>query len=146
MAVKSIVCGVTGSENSEKAVKAASEMAAVEKARLTFIFVVDVRFMSGLTVQLRPKYAEDFLERLGEKILDEALIVASSKGVTAKKTLRKGRVLDEVVKVIKEEGADLLVAGDEGHFFAEKVLFGSRVPDNIKEMERRSGVTVKVIR
>jgi nucleotide-binding universal stress UspA family protein len=146
MAVKSIVCGVTGSENSEKAVKAASETAAAEKGRLTFVYVVDVGFMSGLTVQLRPKYAEDFLERLGGKILDEALTVASSKGVTAKKALRKGRLLDEVVKVIKEEGADLLVVGDEGRGFAEKVLFGNRLPDNIKELERRSGVTVKVIR
>jgi hypothetical protein len=30
MSMKSIICGVTGSENSEKAVKAASQMAAAE--------------------------------------------------------------------------------------------------------------------
>ena len=146
MAVKSIVCGVTGSENSEKAMKAASEMAAADKARLTFVYVVDVGFMSGLTVQLRPKYAEDFLERLGGKILDEAVAVASTKGVTAKKALKKGKVMDEVAKVIKEEGADLLVVGDEGRSFAEKILFGNPMPDHIKELERRSGVAVKVIR
>jgi nucleotide-binding universal stress UspA family protein len=146
MAVKNIVCGVTGSENSEKAVKAASEMAAADNARLTFVYVVDVGFMSGLTVQLRPKYAEDFLERLGGKILDEAVAVASSKGVTAKKALRKGKVMEEVAKVIKEEGADMLVVGDEGRGFAEKVLFGNPLPDHIKELELRSGVAVKVIR
>jgi nucleotide-binding universal stress UspA family protein len=146
MATKSIVCGVTGSENSEKAIKAASEMAAAEKARLTFVYVVDVGFLSGLTVQLRPKYAEDFLERLGGKILDEAVAIASSKGVAAKKALAKGKLMDEVIKVVKEEGADILVVGDEGRGFAEKVLFGNRLPDNIKELERRSGVTVKVIR
>jgi nucleotide-binding universal stress UspA family protein len=146
MAIKSLVCGVTGSENSEKAVKAASEMAAGEKAHLTFVYVVDVSFLSGLTVQLRPKYAEDFLERLGGKILDEAVAIASSKGVASKKALRKGKLMDEVIKVVKEEGADILVVGDEGRGFAEKVLFGNRLPDNIKELERRSGVTVKVIR
>jgi len=146
MAIKSLVCGVTGSENSEKAVKAASEMAAAEKAHLTFVYVVDVSFLSGLTVQLRPKYAEDFLERLGGKILDEAVAIASSKGVASKKALRKGKLMDEVIKVVKEEGAAILVVGDEGRGFAEKVLFGNRLPDNIKELERRSGVTVKVIR
>jgi nucleotide-binding universal stress UspA family protein len=146
MATKSVVCGVTGSENSEKAVKAASQMAAAEGSRLTFLFVVDVGFLRGLTVQLRPKYAEDFLERLGAQILDEAAAVAASLGVTAKKVLRKGKIMDEVTEVLKEESADLLVVGDEGHTFAERVLFGHRPPDSVKEMERRTGVAVKVIR
>jgi nucleotide-binding universal stress UspA family protein len=143
---KSIVCGVTGSENSEKAVRAACQMASAQGARLTFVYVVDVSFMSGLTVQLRPKYAEDFLERLGAKILDEAAAIALSKGVPAKKALRKGKVLDEVIEVIKEEGADLLVVGDEGRTFAEKVLFGNPLPDNVKELERRAGVAVSIVR
>jgi nucleotide-binding universal stress UspA family protein len=146
MAIKSVVCGVTGSENSEKAVKAASQMAAAEGSRLTFLYIVDVGFLGGLTIQLRPQYAEDFLERLGERILDEAVAAATSAGVTAKKVLRKGKMMDEVIKVIKEESADLLVVGDEGHSFAERVLFGHRPPDSVKEMGRRTGVAVKVIR
>jgi nucleotide-binding universal stress UspA family protein len=146
MPTKTIVCGVTGSENSEKAVRAASPMASAQGARLTFVDVVDVGFLSGLTVQLRPKYAEDFLERLGGKILDEAAAIASSVGVCAKKVLRKGKALEEVIKVIKEESADTLVVGDEGRTFAEKVLFGNRLPDNVKELERRAGVAVSIVR
>jgi nucleotide-binding universal stress UspA family protein len=146
MTTKSIVCGVTGSDNSEKAVKAASQMAAAQGARLTFVYIVDIGFMSGLTIQLRPKYAGDFLERLGEKILDEAEQVASTEGVTAKKVLKKGKVIDELARVIKEESADTLVVGDEGRTFAEKVLFGNRLPDNVKELEKRLGVTVSIIR
>jgi nucleotide-binding universal stress UspA family protein len=146
MATKSVVCGVTGSENSEKAVKAASQMAAAEGSRLTFLFVVDVGFLHGLTVQLRPQYAEGFLEHIGGHILDEAAAVAASMGVTAKKVLRKGKLMDQVIEVLKEESADLLVVGDEGHSFAERVLFGHRPPDSVKEMERRTGVAVKVIR
>jgi nucleotide-binding universal stress UspA family protein len=146
MAIKSIVCGVTGSENSEKAVKAAAETAKDSTARLAFVYVVDTRFLQGLTIQLRPKYAEDFLERLGNKILDEAVAVASSKGVSAKKFLRKGKVLEEVSKVIKEEVADLFIVGDEGRTFAEKILFGNKMPDNVGELGRRAGVAVKVIK
>jgi nucleotide-binding universal stress UspA family protein len=146
MDIKNIVCAVTGSVNSEKAVKAAAEMAKGEGRHLTFVYVVDVAFLSGLTVQLRPKYAEDFLERLGNKILDEAVSTASSIGVGAKKVLRKGKVMDEVGRVIKEEGADILIVGDEGRSFAEKVLFGSRLPDHIAELERKAGVPVKVVK
>jgi nucleotide-binding universal stress UspA family protein len=146
MPIKSIVCGVTGSDNSEKAVKAASQTAAAEGARLTFVYIVDIGFMSGLTIQLRPQYAEDFLERMGRTILDEAERVASSQGVTAKKVLKKGKVIEEIASVIKEEGADLLVVGDEGRTFAEKVLFGNRLPDHVKELEQRLGVTVSIVR
>jgi nucleotide-binding universal stress UspA family protein len=146
MTIESIVCAVTGSVNSEKAVRNAADMAVTNLARLTFVYVVDVGFLSGLTVQLRPEYAEHFLDRLGNKILDEAVAIASSAGVTAKKVLRKGKVMDEVTKVIKEESADILVVSDEGRTFAEKVLFGERLSDNIKEMEKRAGVPVKVFR
>jgi nucleotide-binding universal stress UspA family protein len=146
MGIKNIVCGVTGSENSEKAVKAAVEMAKGEGSHLTFVYVVDVGFLSGLTVQLRPEYAEHFLERLGNKILDEAVSAALSTGVGAKKVLRKGKVMEEVSKVIKEEGADMFIVGDEGRSFAEKVLFGNPFPDHIKELEKRAGVAVKIVR
>ena len=146
MKSKVIVCGVTGSVNSQKAVKAAVEMALTEGTPLIFVYVVDVAFLSGLTIQLRPKYAEDFLERLGNKLLDEAAGIASSMGVAVKKVLRKGKVMTELSKVLKEEKGDLLVVSDEGRGFAEKVLFGERLPNNIKELERRAGVPVKVIR
>ena len=146
MKSKVIVCGVTGSVNSQKAVKVAVEMALTEGTPLIFVYVVDVAFLSGLTIQLRPKYAEDFLERLGNKLLDEAAGIASSMGVAVKKVLRKGKVMTELSKVLKEEKGDLLVVSDEGRGFAEKVLFGERLPNNIKELERRAGVPVKVIR
>jgi len=146
MSSKTIVCGITGSVNSQKAVKAAVEMALNEGATLIFAYVVDVAFLSGLTIQLRPKYAEDFLDRLGNKLLEEAAGIASAGGVAAKKVLRKGKVMAVLSKVLKEEKGDLLVVSDEGRGFAEKVLFGERLSDNIKELERRAGVPIKVIK
>ena len=143
--MKSIVCGVTGSENSRKAVHVAAEMALKDSAQLTYVYVVDVGFLQGLTVELRPEYAESFLERLGGQILHEAAKTASSMGIQPKALLRKGKIMDEVSKVIKEVGGDLLVVGDEGQTFAQKVLFGKRIQNNVKEMERISGVPVKVI-
>lgn len=145
MTIKSIVCGITGSENSRKAMVAAADMAQTHSARLTYLYVVDAGFLKGLTIQLTPDYAEEFLERLGDKILDEAVAVAHSKGVTAKKVLRKGKIMEEVCRVVLEETGDILVVSDEGRTFAEKVLFGRRMPDSIKEMERLTGIPVKVV-
>ena len=126
MIMKNIVCGITGSENSRKAVRVAADLALKDSAQLTYVYVVDTGFLKGLTV-------------------DEGVEAASSMGVQAKKVLRKGRIMDEVSKVIQEVGGDLLVVGDEGRTFAQKVLFGKRIQNNIKEMERISGVHVKVI-
>jgi len=143
--MKSIVCGVTGSENSQKAIRVAAEMALKDSAQLTYVYVVDAGFLQGLTIELRPEYIESFLERLGRQILDEAVGAALSIGVQAKKVLRNGKIMKEICEVVKEVGGDLLVVGDEGHTFAQKVLFGKRIQDNVKEMERLSGVPVKVI-
>jgi nucleotide-binding universal stress UspA family protein len=146
MGLKSIVCGITGSENSQKAMQFALKMALADSARLTFVYVVDVGFLKGITIQLTPQYAEEFLERLGNRILDEAMEIASSKGLTAKKVVRKGKIMEEVCKVIKEEKGDILVVGDEGRSFAQNVLFGKRLSNTVKEMERLTGVPVKVVR
>jgi nucleotide-binding universal stress UspA family protein len=146
MTLKSIVCGITGSENSQKAVHVASDMALADSARLTFVYVVDVGFLQGITIQLTPRYAEEFLERLGNRILEEAMEIAASKGLTAKKVVRKGKIMEEVSKVVEEEKGDILVVGDEGRSFAEKVLFGKRLSHTVKEMERLTGVSVRVVR
>ncbi len=146
MALNSIVCGVTGSEASEKATLAAARMAKEAGAALTLVYVVDASFLYGLTIQLRPEFAEQSLAHLGGHILDRGEEIAQGVGLSVKKVLRRGKILQVLQDVIREEAADVLVVGDEGRTFAEKVLFGGQVVDNVKEIEARTGVPVKVIR
>jgi nucleotide-binding universal stress UspA family protein len=146
MSYRSIVCGVTGSKRSHLAAREAARLARENQASLVYVYVVDVNFLKGMTVQLTTKYAEDTLAHIGETILNEAEGIAREEGVTPQKVLVRGRVIDEIRRVVVERQADLLVVGDEGRTFAEKVLFGGTVADNVAELEKQTGVPVKVVR
>ncbi len=146
MSYRSIVCGVTGSERSHLAAKEAARLARENQASLVYVYVVDVNFLKGMTIQLTSSYAEDTLAHIGETILAEAEDIARQEGVTPQKVLVRGRVIEEIRRVIIDRQADLLVVGDEGRTFAERVLFGGEVADSVAELEKQTGVPVKVVR
>jgi nucleotide-binding universal stress UspA family protein len=145
MAYKKIVCGVTGSESSQKAAREAARLAGENEADLTYVYAVDITFLKGITVQLTPQFAEKALEHLGGHILDQAEENALAQGLKPKKVLRAGPVLEVLKQVLTEEKADLLVIGHEDRSFFEKVLFRGEVEDHIKELTAQTGVPVRVI-
>lgn len=146
MEFKKIVCGVTGSPGSEKAALAAAELARDNHAELVYLYAVDLAFLGGLTVELRPEYAEKSRAHLGQHILDDAEQAALALGVKPVKALRMGKVLEVIQAALKEEGADLLVIDDEGRTFVEKHLLGGRVVDFAEDLQAQTGVKVMVVR
>lgn len=146
MAAKSIVCGVTGSDASHLAARQAARLAKEDGAALTFVYAVDAGFLHGLTIQLRAEYAESALLPVGRHILQDAVAIAAQEGVTARSELRKGKVLDVIKQVVAETGSDLLVLGDEGRTFTEKVLFGGEVLDHVNELQEQTGARVLIVR
>jgi len=147
MGYTSIVCGVTGSAHSQKAALEAAALAKKDNARLTYVYAVDIGFLkSGITVQLSSSFAEASLAHLGTHILDYAEQFAQSQGVTPKKIVRHGAVLEVLKQVVLEEKADLLVLGHENRTFFEKALFKGDVEDHIQELKQHTGVEVAVIR
>lgn len=147
MGYTSIVCGVTGSAHSQKAALEAAVLAKENNAALTFVYAVDVGFLrSGITVQLPSKFAEESMEHLGSHILSHAEQLAKTQGVSPKKVVRKGPVLEVLRQVMAEEKADLLVLGHENRTFFEKALFRGEVEDHIQELKQQTGAEVTVIR
>ena len=146
MAYKSIVCGVTGSESSQKAALEAARLAKEHQAVLTYVYAVDVKFLKGLTIELTPDFAEKTLEHLGGHILERAEESSDAQGVTPRKVIRSGAVLEVLKQVIGEEKADLLVLGHEARSFFEKILFGGEVEDHVQELIKQTGVNVLVVR
>lgn len=146
MAYKTIVCGVTGSEHSQKAALEAASLAKNHQARLIYVYAVDTSFLKGMTVELTPDFANKTLEHLGGHILERAEEIALSKGITPKKILRSGEVLEVLKQVLTEEKADLLIIGHEDRSFFEKVLFKGEVEDHIQELIKQTGVSVQVIK
>ena len=146
MDYKTIVCGVTGSLHSQKAALEAAIMASQSHAELIYVYVVDVSFLRRGSGSITSGAVADSLDRLGEQFLDFAEELAKAHGVTARKILRKGPVLDELIQVVHEEKADLLVLGHEPRTFFEKALFNGSVEDHLELLKKQTGAEVMVIR
>jgi len=147
MGYTSIVCGVTGSAHAQKAALEAAGLAKDNNASLTYVYAVDAGFFrSGITVQVSSKFAEETLEHLGSHILDNAEQLAKTQGVTPKKVIKKGPVLEVLRQVVAEEKADLLVLGHEERTFFEKAFFKGEVEDHIQELKQQTGAEITIIK
>ncbi len=146
MGYTKIVCGVTGSLHSQKAALEAAVLAGKSQAELIYVYIVDVSFLKRGSGSITSGAVADSLDRLGEQFLDVAEELAKTQGVTARKILRKGLVLDVLIQVVQEEKADLLVLGHEPRTFFEKALFNGSVEDHLKELKKQTCAEVMVIR
>jgi nucleotide-binding universal stress UspA family protein len=146
MTYTSIVCGVTGSAHAQKAALEAAVLANRDNARLTYVYAVDVGFLRGSVGGMSTGIAGEGLERLGQHILGFAEQLAQSQGVTPKKIVRRGAVLEVLKQVVLEEKADLLVLGHEERTFFEKALFKGSVEDHAEELKQQTGTEVAVIK
>lgn len=144
--VSTIVCGVTGSEVSERAVREAAFVAKQRGAKLVITYAVDASFLQGITVELRPEFAETSIEYLGKKILERMANIAREEGVEPVCTMKKGRMLEVLKEVAMENGAYLLVLGKEEPSFFDKVLFRDEVEDHVRELRERTGLEVMLVR
>jgi nucleotide-binding universal stress UspA family protein len=143
MEYTSIVCGVTGSAHSQKAALEAAHLARKNGARLTYVYAVDITFLrGGITIT---QNVEKSLERLGNHIVKIAVEIASTLGVTPKKVVGKGHVMEVLKKTILEEKADLLVLGHQKRTFFERALFKGSVENQIGELKRQTGIDVTVV-
>jgi nucleotide-binding universal stress UspA family protein len=147
MGYQKILCGVTGSLHSQKAALEAAVMAGQSHAELIYVYVVDVSFLKrGSSGSITSGAVAESLDRLGEQFLSVAEEIAKTQGVVPKKILRKGLVLDVLIKVVQEEKADLLVLGHEPRTFFEKAIFDGSVEDHLEELKKQTGAEILVIR
>jgi nucleotide-binding universal stress UspA family protein len=124
----------------------AAVLAKEHNARLTYVYAVDVGFLTSGVGGMSTGIAEEGLDHLGSHILEYAEQLAKSQGVTPKKVVRRGAVLGVLKGVVAEEKADLLVLGHEKRTFFEKSLFKGSVEDHVQELEQQTRVKVSVVR
>ncbi len=147
MGYTSIVCAVTGSEHSQKAAMEAAELAKRDNAALTFVYAADAEFFKkSMGGRSSSDLAEDTLEHIGKQVLGIAEQNARSRGVTPKKIVRRGSVLDVLKQVVREEKAELLVMGHEDRSFFDKMLFDGEVEEHIEELKKQTGAEVMVVK
>lgn len=126
---KNILVAVDGSELSFEAAKTALELASWHQSQLGFVYVVEINVLltdqSSYGQYIDYVGLEKALREGGEEILAQAEAMARAKGLTPKKILLEGRAADEIARLAKEQGYDLIVMGTHGRGGLKRLVLGS---------------------
>ena len=117
-----ILVPIDGSKYSDKALIHACELAKIQKATLTIIYVVDKSM--GIDLFDRSEYLS-ILRKYGKNALKRAAKIALKSGITTKQIIKEGKIADEIVKFAKKDSSNLIVAGCKGLRAISKFLLGS---------------------
>ena len=129
---KQIIVGIDGSEKSKLAIQVGCELANQSSGTITLVHVPHaetaayvVGAVSGYhAATTMPSFAE--VEEAGQKVLDEALEIASEAGCKDVKThMPHGDAATEILEYSNKIGADLIVTGRRGLSGISSLLLGS---------------------
>lgn len=122
-----ILAPTDGSGPSVAAGKLAIELAASQRARITFVYVVDtlvadeIKDASGKSVS----QVQRELARAGERYLDHLARLAAEAQLEADRVLRYGTPHVEIVGLAGEQDVDLVVIAHVGRHGLQRFLIGS---------------------
>jgi universal stress protein A len=128
----SILVPVDFSENSQKAVRYATEMARGLGGKVYIFHVINQRIID-LTQELSLKgfYEEEFKEVMGsmfqDRVNDMNQFVPDPwrEGLEVEFEIRKGKPADEIVKFAREKNIDLIIVGTTGKSALQAAFTGS---------------------
>ncbi len=109
---RKIMVATGGSLWSTRAVEYAADLARELDAQLCILHVVTSPSLISELLASVPFDKE--LKEKGERVLEDAAVLARGKGVGCKTLLKTGSVAENIVIAAAEEGADLLVLGSRG--------------------------------
>lgn len=130
---KNILVSVDGSDSSNRALKAAAELAANSGGKLHLLHVVremQVPLNPGLmdAYEKMERQRQDVLTTAGEHLINQAKRAVESKGLDDDKIetdLGAGDPASAIVDYAAKNKADLIVMGSRGHGKVESMLLGS---------------------
>ena len=131
--IRKILVATDGSRVAGKAVKYAVGLAKQldNTASITLLGVIDLFYlmMQDVSPAMAPARmmmeTRDVLKQATAEYLDEALSECREKGVQAKKVMRTGHAVEEIIKEAVKEKADLIVLGSHGRSALKAAVLGS---------------------
>ncbi len=141
--IRHIVVSTRGSESCKRAEGKAIELARMEKTKLTFLYVIDPSFLSGIPRRVHGvRDTEKGLEGIGKLILERAKEKALKRGVDAEIRFGKGSWKEEIKDFVIRNKVDILIVGGEKRSFLKRLL----IKGSPEEISKETGVKVKVIK
>ncbi len=141
---KHILCAVRGRPRSRDTASQAINLAVETGARLTFALIINAEFMSQAAPtmgSLRAVYQQ--LEEMGEFAMLILCDRAERRGVTqVGSIIRKGNVRDELLQIVAETDAEVLVMGKPSGQTDRDVFTLAEFADFIAELEQLAGLEV----
>ena len=119
--IEKVLVATGGSPWSERAVEYAAKLAKRLDAKLFILHVVQYPTVFSELVASVPFKEE--LRRQGEKVLNEAAVIAEKEGVEYQLLMKEGSVAENIAMSAVEVGADLVVLGSRSRkgFFRESI-------------------------
>ncbi|MCD6552415.1 MAG: universal stress protein [Anaerolineae bacterium] len=122
-----IMVPTDGSKPSVAAGRLAVRLAAVHRARITFVYVVDdtvVEELAGESGRMA-KQIQHELEVTGQRYLNYLSRLATNANLTSNQVIRYGLPYGEIANLAREEEVDLIVIGQVGRHGPRRILIGS---------------------
>tara|TARA_B100001964_G_scaffold245797_1_gene336385 strand:+ start:5279 stop:5728 length:450 start_codon:yes stop_codon:yes gene_type:complete len=137
--ISHIVVLTIGSDGCKKAVDKGIKIAIKENCKITFIYIVDTSFLSGIPRRIHGvNRAEKDLNRIGRIILERAREKASKKEAKVATAIRTGNIMEELERFLKESKGDLLIISSEKRGFLDTHLSLA----SSKRLEEITGISV----
>jgi len=117
-----ILVPLDGSKYSEKALLHACDMAKNYKSRLILLYVVEKSITFNL---LDKKEYLEILRKFGNKVLIRGKDIATQHGIDSKIIIKEGNIVNEIIKLVKNEKCNLIIIGSKGLGSTARFFLGS---------------------
>jgi nucleotide-binding universal stress UspA family protein len=117
-----ILVPLDGSENSQKALLQACELAKNQKSNLILVYVVDKPI--SLNLLDRKEYL-GILRKFGDKVLIKGKQIAKNQGLDVTTIMKEGNITNEIVKLAKIKKCNLVIVGSKGLGKTARFFLGS---------------------
>jgi len=117
-----ILVPLDGSQDSQKALLQACDLAKNYQANLILVYVIDKPL--SLNLLDRKEYLE-ILRKFGNKVLIKGKQTSKNKGLDVTTIMKEGNIANEIVKLAKNKKCNLIIVGSKGLGATARFFLGS---------------------
>jgi nucleotide-binding universal stress UspA family protein len=141
--IRKIATPIDFSETSMLAIEHAGHMASLFKAEIVLVHVQEKNWQHFNIIEPEATFevSPDFAERVQGKLEELAQSIANDYGVKASAVVSNGNVHNEIIAIVEETKADIIVMGTHGASGFEEIFIGS----NAYRVVTRSSVPVLTV-